>query len=144
MKYFITVNNKRYEVIAKEVSGKLELTIDGKRMDVEIEEEKQEHAKTAEPILISSKHAITPQITVAPPSQTAAVSSGQIQSPMAGVVLKVKIKANDIVKRGDVLFILEAMKMENEIRANKDGRIIEVKATEGGRVNQGDILCAIG
>ncbi len=144
MKYFITVNNKRYEVIAEEVSGKLELTIDGKRMDVEIEEETQERAKTAEPILNSSKQAIAPQITVAPPSQTAAVSSGKIQSPMAGVVLKVKIKANEIVKRGDVLFILEAMKMENEIRANKDGRIIELKATEGGRVNQGDILCAIG
>jgi len=144
MKYFITVNNKRYEVIAEEVSGKLELTIDGKRMDVEIEEETQERAKTAEPILNSSKQANAPQITVAPPSQTAAVSSGKIQSPMAGVVLKVKIKANEIVKRGDVLFILEAMKMENEIRANKDGRIIELKATEGGRVNQGDILCAIG
>jgi len=144
MKYFITINNKRYEVVAEEVAGKLELTIDGKKMDVEIEEETQEHAKTAEPGLYSVKKAIAPQSPVARSSQTAAVSSGQIQSPMAGVVLKVKTKEGDIVKRGDVLFILEAMKMENEIRANKDGRIIELKATEGGRVNQGDILCAIG
>lgn len=144
MKYFITVNNKRYEVIAEEVSGKLELTIDGKRMDVEIEEQTQEHGKTAEPSQNSSKQAISPQSPVAPSPQTAAVSLGQIQSPMAGVVLKIKTKEGDIVKRGDVLFILEAMKMENEIRANKDGRIIEIKATEGGRVNQGDILCAIG
>lgn len=144
MKYLITVNNKRYEVIAEEVSGKLELTIDGKRMDVEIEEDTQEQAKTAEPNQYSSIQAIAPQSPVSHSPQTSAVSSGQIQSPMAGVVLKVKTKEGDIVKRGDVLFILEAMKMENEIRANKDGRIIEVKATEGGRVNQGDILCAIG
>jgi biotin carboxyl carrier protein len=144
MKFFITLNRKRYEVFAEEIAGKLELTIDGKQVDVEIEEESQTDMAIVEPRRIMSETTKPHHSLVQATTPLPAASSGRILSPMAGVVLKISVKAGDVVKRGDVLIILEAMKMENEIRSNADGKIMEIKVSEGGRVNQGEILCVIG
>ena len=63
---------------------------------------------------------------------------------MPGNILDVRVKAGDAVKAGDVLLILEAMKMENEIMAPVAGTVSAVNVTKGASVNSGDVLCVIG
>jgi len=63
---------------------------------------------------------------------------------MPGTVLDVKVNVGDAVKAGDVLLILEAMKMENELTADKAGTVKEIKVTKGQAVNGGDTLIVIG
>jgi biotin carboxyl carrier protein len=62
---------------------------------------------------------------------------------MPGTLLDVKVSVGQAVKSGDVLMILEAMKMENEIMAPKDGTVTSVSATKGASVQSGDVLCTI-
>ena len=62
---------------------------------------------------------------------------------MPGTILDVKVSAGQAVKSGDVLMILEAMKMENEIMAPKDGTVTSVSASKGASVQSGDVLCTI-
>ncbi len=69
---------------------------------------------------------------------------GGVPAQIAGRILKVHVKAGDAVKQGDVLIILEAMKMENEIKAPADGAVKEVLVAEGARVAEGETLVVIG
>ena len=65
-------------------------------------------------------------------------------APAAAPILDVKVAAGQAVKSGDILFILEAMKMENEIFAPCDGTVSSVAVSKGAAVNPGDVLCVIG
>lgn len=69
-------------------------------------------------------------------------NGNSITAPMPGTILKVKVKAGDSVKKGDIIIILEAMKMENEILAPDDEVIASVSVTEGATVSTGDVLVA--
>ena len=68
----------------------------------------------------------------------------QIKTPLPGVILQVKCNVGDTVKRGQTLIILEAMKMENNINADRDGKIIEIKVHKGDSVLEGADLVVIG
>ena len=75
----------------------------------------------------------------------AAPAGGEkITSPMPGNILEVKVAVGDTVKAGQVLFILEAMKMENEIMASVDGKILSVNTSKGASVESNALLCVIG
>ncbi len=65
-----------------------------------------------------------------------------ISAPMPGTIVSVNVKTGDSFKRGQVLLVLEAMKMENEILAPRDGRVLNINTTKGSTVNSGDILIA--
>lgn len=76
---------------------------------------------------------------------TTAPSSGEVvTAPMPGNILDVKVTNGASVKKGDVLMILEAMKMENEIMAPCDGTVTSINVTKGGSVETGAQLCVIG
>ncbi len=66
-----------------------------------------------------------------------------LTSPMPGTIITVSVSAGSIVSKGQTLLILEAMKMENEIKAPWDGTIAEVKVSQGASVNAGDILIVL-
>ena len=66
-----------------------------------------------------------------------------VSAPMPGTILKVNVANGQAVKKGDVLFILEAMKMENEIMADCDGTVSSVTTSEGASVETGATLCTI-
>ncbi len=74
---------------------------------------------------------------------TRASTKGGVAAQIAGRVMSIKVKAGDAVKKGDVLLLLEAMKMENEIKAPADGLVKEVLVAEGARVAEGETLVVI-
>ena len=77
------------------------------------------------------------------PPQPTHSSSIKISSPMPGTILSISTSVGQIVKKGDTLMILEAMKMENEILAPQDGKIIALHTTKGATVESGTLLCEI-
>jgi len=82
--------------------------------------------------------------TAPPPSAATASGNGAIQAPMQGMVVKIKVKVGDRVKLGDVVVILEAMKMQNDIVATAGGTVREILAKEGSIVSPSDVLMTIG
>ena len=68
----------------------------------------------------------------------------QVKSPLPGVILSVDCKVGDTVKRGQKILVLEAMKMENNINADRDGKIVEIKVNKGDSVLEGADLVVIG
>ena len=80
----------------------------------------------------------------APPAAPAAAGSVPVNAPMPGTILDIKVKAGAAVKAGDVVMILEAMKMENEISAPQDGTIASIDVRKGDTVNSGDVLYTMG
>ena len=90
----------------------------------------------------------TPAPAAAPaaaPAPAAPVAAGakSISAPMPGTILKVNVAQGATVKKGDVLMILEAMKMENEIMAPADGTVSSVSVAQGASVEAGTVLCTL-
>lgn len=79
----------------------------------------------------------------APAAAPRAATKGGITAQIAGRVLALKVKVGDVVKAGDVLLLLEAMKMENEIKSRSDGTVTALPVPEGGRVAEGDVLAVV-
>ena len=89
--------------------------------------------------------AAAPAAPAAAPAAAAVTGAGEVVSaPMPGTILKVNVTAGQAVKAGDVLCVLEAMKMENDITAPKDGTVNQVVTAKGASVSTGDALVVIG
>ena len=71
-------------------------------------------------------------------------SSEDIVAPMPGVIIDIKVKKGDVVSEGQVVAILEAMKMETEIFASSTGTVVEISIEKGAQVNLGDIIISLG
>lgn len=122
-KYNIVVNGTTYQVEVEEVGG-------------------VPSAPKAAPAPAPAPVAAAPAPAPAAPAAPVAAGDKAIVSPMPGTVLDVRVSAGQAVKAGDILLILEAMKMENEILAPHDGTIDTVSVTKGASVNSGDPLVA--
>ena len=85
-----------------------------------------------------------PAAAPAPAAPAASAGGEKITAPMPGTILAVNVTSGSAVKKGDVLMILEAMKMENEIMAPCDGAVTSVAVTKGASVESGTQLCTIG
>jgi biotin carboxyl carrier protein len=133
--YLITVNGVTYEVQAEEVRGNQPV----------IQQIIQQPAPAPQPVATAPAPAPAPQpAPVVKEAPKAAPTGGiQITSPMPGSIFKVNVKPGDSVKRGDVVIILEAMKMENEIFAADDAVVVSVEVKEGATVDTGDVLVVL-
>lgn len=86
---------------------------------------------------------VAPAVKAAPSVSAAPADGEKITSPMPGNILSVNVTSGDTVKKGQVLMVLEAMKMENEIMSPIDGTIASVNTTKGAAVESGALLCVI-
>ena len=134
MKYVVTLNGKNYEVEVTEtdaiVTGITEVPVMVSAAPV-----------VAAPVATPAeapKAEETPATPIAPAAPTA--SGTQVKAPMPGSILAVKASVGQAVKAGDVLVILEAMKMENDITAPCDGTVKEIVVAKGTTVNTDDVL----
>ncbi len=114
-KYRVTVNGTAYEIELEELTG-----------------------AAPAPAAASAASAPTPA-----PAAAAPAGGEQVTSPMPGTILSINVAAGDTVKRGQVLMILEAMKMENEIMCPRDGKVASVNTSKGAAVESGTLLCVI-
>jgi len=112
------------------------VNVNGTEYAISIELMSEEEAK-------ASKAQAPKAAPAAPAAPKAAGEGEQILAPMQGTILSVKVKEGDSVSKGQVLFILEAMKMENEIMAGCDGVVTSVCVAEGASVSNGTVLCTI-
>ena len=134
MKYKVTLNGRTYEVEVEH----------GKAM---LLDEYAANAPAAAPVAVAPVAApvAAPAAAPAAPAAGMTVSGGQsVTAPMPGNILKVNVSVGQTVKEGDLLCVLEAMKMENEIYAPCAGTISAVPVAKGSSVNTGDLLVAIG
>ena len=117
-KYNVTVNGKTYEVEVEEIGGA---------------------STPSQNAQVSTAATATPM----PKTTPAAISGTPVTSPMPGTILKVNATAGQKISKGDVLCVLEAMKMENDIVAPQDGTVASVNTQKGASVNSGDLLFTI-
>ena len=135
MKYKVTLNGRTYEI---EVEA-------GKAMLLDEYEAVVPSAPAAAPAPVSAAPvAAAPAAAPAPAAAAAPVAGEAVTAPMPGTILKVNVTAGQAVKEGDLLVVLEAMKMENEIFAPKAGTIAQVLVNKGSSVDTGAALVVIG
>ena len=123
--------------------SKYRIKLDGKTYEMEIEAVGAGNIAPA----ASSKTAAPAPASSAPVSKPSQVSvaegQGAVISPMPGTVVKVLVKEGDEVKAGQPVLVLEAMKMENEITAEKDGKIVKIAVAEGQAVAKDEVLVVV-
>ena len=137
MKYVVTLNGKNYEVEVTEtdaiVTGITEVPVMVAAAPA-----------VAAPVAAPAEAPKSEEAPAAPSAPAAPTASGtQVKAPMPGSVLAVKASVGQAVKAGDVLVVLEAMKMENDITAPCDGTVKEIVVTKGTTVNTDDVLAII-
>ncbi len=133
-KFDFTIKGNKYSTWIKEMDGNIaKIEVNGTKYKVEIH---QEVKKTKTPTLVRKPVVRKPGEGAVP----AGPSVGAVKAPLPGNIFKVLVKEGDEVNAGDNLLIMEAMKMENEIKAEKKATVASIKVKEGDAVLQGAVL----
>lgn len=126
MKYKVTLNDKTYEVVVERGEAIL------------VDEYAAAPAPAPVPVAAPAAPAApAPAAAPAAPAAPAVAGGEPVAAPMPGTILDIKVKAGDSVKSGQLIAILEAMKMENEIFCPRDGVVAQIVATKGSSVDTG-------
>ena len=129
-KFQITFKGQVYELDVEEIGGSISTPVVTKPAS----------AQTPTPMA-----PLAPAKDATPKTATPTPAGAQtILAPMPGKIFKVNVQAGDVIKRGDTICILEAMKMENEIMATQEGKVIEIRVVVGQTVSTGDVLVVTG
>jgi biotin carboxyl carrier protein len=142
---------KKYKIRGGFISmKKYTITVNGTAYDVEVEDNGAVASapKAAAPVAAAPKaaapKAAAPKAAPKAAAKPVAAGATTVSAPMPGKISKILKHAGDTVKSGDVLIMLEAMKMQNEIMAPCDGKVADVRVNEGAAVNTGDVLVVLG
>ena len=133
-KFLIKVNGNQYEVEVEEI-----------REDGTVVEQISEVKSTAPAVSAAPAPAPAPAPKPAETKKAAPIPADAfvVSAPMPGTILSINVNTGDTVKKGQVLLILEAMKMENEIVAPRDGKVASINTSKGASVNAGDALVSL-
>lgn len=143
-KFKLTINGNVYDVDIQNIEDNIaEIDVNGTLYKVEVDRTLQvvKTPKLVRSMSVPSTDSTPSTAKTASPS--APKGTGSIKSPLPGVILDIHVKDGDIVKVGQKLITLEAMKMENNINADKEGRVL-LKVSKGDSVMEGDVLIVIG
>ncbi len=123
---------------------KYNVTVNGVTYEVVVEEAGEVSAPAAAPVQTAPAAKPAPAAAPAKPKSTGAAGSIKVTAPMPGTILKMNLKVGDTIKANDLVCILEAMKMENEIFASEGGTVKSIEAPQGSSVNSGDVIITLG
>lgn len=141
MEYKFRMNGEAFEAAVEEhENNKLDITLNGKHYEIELENNRPKPRIAADATAALAAQSIAAQNTMrnVVPSKTPKAKS--VKSPLPGVVLDIKVKQGDAVKRGQTVMVLEAMKMENNIEATYEGVVASISKSKGDAVMEGDVL----
>ena len=133
-RYKVTVNGTAYDVLVEDMGG----------AQAGYAPVAQPAAAAVAPVAAAPVPAPAPVAAPIPAAAPAPAGASVVEAPMPGKILKISVAVGASVSSGDVLLILEAMKMENEISAPAGGTVREIRAREGDSVNTGDVLIVLG
>jgi len=136
-KFNFTIQGNKYEVEIISVEENIaEVEVNGATYKVEVDKVIQ---ATKTPKLVRAKA----EPTIQEPTKASGSKGGVIKSPLPGVVLGIFVKVGDTVKTGQKIMLLEAMKMENNLDSDKDGKVKAILVNQGDAVMEGDVLIEI-
>ena len=140
--YKYKINGNDYAVAINEVCDTAaKVTVNGAEYTVEWEKPVEE-----KPVVkvqpVAAKPAAAPAVA-AKPATTAAVNGHAIKTPLPGVIIDVKVNVGDAVAKGQTVVVLEAMKMENNINADRDGKVTAIQVAKGDTVADGAVLVVL-
>ena len=139
--YKLKINGNAYEVAINSIEGNIaDVTVNGASYQVEMENAPA--AAVAAPA-VQAPAAQPAAATAAPAAQPASGAGTKVTSPLPGVIIEVSVKGGDAVKAGQKVAVIEAMKMENEISATKDGTISAIHVSKGDSVLEGADVVSI-
>ena len=141
--YKYTINGNKYNVTIGDIEENIaHVEVNGVPYTVEMEKAPAAPKKVVRPVV-----AAAPAAAAAPEpakvSRPAAGGKSGIKSPLPGVILQVKVNVGDQVTKGQVLMVLEAMKMENNILSDKDGKVAAINVSKGDSILEGTDLIVI-
>ena len=142
--YKYKINGNLYNVVIGDIEENIaHVEVNGTHYTVEMEK-KPKSAPAPKPVVRPAAKPAAAPAAVAPVAKPAAggAKSG-VKSPLPGVILDIKVNVGDEVKKGQTIIILEAMKMENSINADKDGKIAAINVSKGESVLEGTDLIII-
>ncbi len=131
MKYKVTLNNRVYEVEVEEGSAML------------VDEYELAAPAAPAPVAVAAPAAAPVAAAPVAPAAVAVAAGEPVKSPMPGNILKINVAAGQAVKEGDVLIVLEAMKMENDVVAPRDGTVAQIVVSKGAVVETGTTLVVL-
>ena len=139
--YKYTINGEKYEVAVNEVADTTaKVTVNG--VEYTVEWEKPEEKKPATVVRPVVKPVAAPA-AAAPVAAATPVNGHPIKPPLPGVIIDVKVNIGDTVAKGQTVVLLEAMKMENNINADRDGKVASIAVSKGDTVADGAVLIVL-
>jgi biotin carboxyl carrier protein len=152
--YKFTINDNKYSVDIVDIEDQIAtIEVNGTSYQVEMEMEIRKQVAVAKKVVKLAPLPTTidnptqppqPKIAPVPPAATAPSGGSVIKSPLPGVILDIYVNVGDTVKQGQRILMLEAMKMENNIDADKEGVVKEIRVRKNDSVMEGDVLMVIG
>jgi len=141
--YKYTINGNKYNVTIGDIEENIaHVEVNGVPYTVEMEKAPAAPKKVVRPVVAAAAPAAAAAPEPAKVSRPAGGKSG-IKSPLPGVILQIKVNVGDQVKRGQVLMVLEAMKMENNIPSDRDGKVVAINVSKGDSILEGTDLIVI-
>lgn len=140
--YKYRINGNLYNVTVNDIDEKNIVTVEVNGAPYSVELDRPVNKPVQSPVVRSISNSVeAPKVAVAPKAAAKSISS--VKSPLPGVILDIKVKVGDVIKRGETILILEAMKMENNIHSDKDGKVSAIKVNKGDSVLEGADLIVI-